>query len=167
MVKVMKMNRLSGGSGGVLVEETGEELVVNREADGKFGPGSRANPAGRGASRKWQEQLAARDKRIAELEEKLADRGLREENKVLKVRVKELEGREEELLAEVERLGRERGAVSQHYQGPDAGSERVGFDVAELLRAGVAGEGMPALVMALAARVADQSEILSRRAERC
>ena len=126
--------------------------------------GPSINPEGRGsvrgAERRLEEELAEARRENEELRAKLADRGLKEENKVLKARVKDLE-------AEVERLGREGGGVSRHPQEPDLGSERVGFDVAELVRAGVAGEGMPALVMALANRVADQSELLSRRAERC
>lgn len=117
----------------MVVEKSGEEVVVNREANGTFGPGTRANPAGRGASRKWQEALADRDRRIAELEEKLADRGLREENKVLKARVRELEGREKDLLAEIERLGREGGTASANPPAEDGGAEAVLADIERLL----------------------------------
>ena len=103
--------------------------------------GPSLNPTGGPGERKWKEELAelerqreaeraereeeraADQKRIAELEEKLADRGLREENKVLKGRVKELE-------AEVERLGREnaelRGRAAEQDDADPGADEQTG-----------------------------------------
>ena len=122
-------NRFSELRMGWVVEEPGEEPAGNRRPDGKFAPGNSVNPAGRSASRKWEEKLAERDRLIAELQEKLADRGLREENKVLKVRVKDLE-------AEVERLGRENAELRGRADGQadaDPGADEIDGQIERML----------------------------------
>ena len=103
-------------------EEPGAEPAENRRPDGTFGPGNNAGPKGRAGKKK--DLLAELRAENEELKEKLAERGAREENKVLKARVKELEARAAELetlLAERDaEIGRLKGGEAVDDPGTDA-----------------------------------------------